>query len=159
MRALLNTMITEGTPVHDLKMITHLNELEFLGAKIDGKTLVNIVLMLLPESFKNFCFNYSMSKMPYTLAELLKELQATEGIVGHKGNVQVMEKYLLLQRRVKRRTMFQCRLHNLKSRNPRLVKASRKASASLVVRRVTGIMIDQRNLTLRTTIPQVCLLL
>ena len=33
-----------------------------------------------------------MSKRSYTLAELLKELQAAEGIVGHKGNVQVMEK-------------------------------------------------------------------
>ena len=34
-----------------------------------------------------------MSNGSYSLAELLKELQPAEGIIGHKGNVQVMEKY------------------------------------------------------------------
>ena len=48
--------------------------------------------MSLPKSFKNFCLNYSMSKGYYSLAELLKELQVVEGIVGHKGNMQVAEK-------------------------------------------------------------------
>ena len=40
MKALLNKKMAEGTPVQDhvLKMIAHLNELEILGAKIDGKT-------------------------------------------------------------------------------------------------------------------------
>ena len=39
MRALLNTKMAEGTPVQDhvLKMIAHLNELEILGAEINGK--------------------------------------------------------------------------------------------------------------------------
>ena len=54
-------------------MIAHLNELEILGAEIDSENQVDIVLMSLPESFKNFCFNYSMSKGSYSLAELLKE--------------------------------------------------------------------------------------
>ena len=64
MRALLNTKMVEGTSVRDhvLKMIGHLNELEILGAKIDGESQVDIVFMSLPESFKNFCLNYSMSK-------------------------------------------------------------------------------------------------
>ena len=95
MRALLNTKMTEGTPVQEyvLKMISHLNEQEILGAKIDGDTQVDIVLMSLPESFKNLRLNYTMIKRSYTLAELLKELQATEGIMGHKKSVQVMEKY------------------------------------------------------------------
>ena len=64
MKALLNTNIAEGTPVRDhiLKMIAHLNELEILGAEIDGEIQVDIVLMSLPESFKNFRINYSMSK-------------------------------------------------------------------------------------------------
>ena len=74
-------------------MIAHLNELEILGAKINGKTQVDIVLMSLPESFKNFCLNYNMSKRTYFLAKLLKELPTAEGIVGHpKKTVQVMEK-------------------------------------------------------------------
>ena len=89
MRALLNTKMVECTPIQDhvLKMITHLNELEILGAEIDGKIQVDIMLMSLPESFKNFCLNYTMSKRSYTLVELLKELQAAKGIVEHKGNV------------------------------------------------------------------------
>ena len=64
MKALLNTKMAEGTPVQDhvLKLISHLNELEILGAEIDGESQVNIVLMSLPESYKNFRLNYSMSK-------------------------------------------------------------------------------------------------
>ena len=95
MKALLNTKMAEGTPIQDhvLKMTAHLNELEILGAfKIDRKTQVDVVLMSLPESFKNFRLNYSISKRSYTLVELLKNLQAVEGIIGHKGNVQVMKK-------------------------------------------------------------------
>ena len=94
MRALLNTKMVEGTPVwnHVLKMIAHLNELEILGAEIDSESQVDIVLMSLPESFKNFCLNYSMSKGSYSLAELLKELHAVEGILGHAKSVQVEEK-------------------------------------------------------------------
>ena len=59
MRALLNTKMAEGTPVRDhiLKMFSHMNELEILGAEIDGKSQVNIVLMSLLESYKNFRLN------------------------------------------------------------------------------------------------------
>ena len=94
MRALLNTKMAEGTLVRDhvLKMISHLNELEILGAEIDGESQVDIVLMSLPESYKNFRLNYSMSKESYSLAELLKELQAVEGILGHAKSAQVVEK-------------------------------------------------------------------
>ena len=40
MRAPLNTKMAEGTPVRDhvLKMISHLNELDILGAEIDGES-------------------------------------------------------------------------------------------------------------------------
>ena len=40
MKALLNTKMAEGSPVqeHVLKMISHLNELEVLGAEVDGET-------------------------------------------------------------------------------------------------------------------------
>ena len=70
MRAFLNIKMAEGTPVrnHVLKMIAHLNELEILGAKIDDESQVNIVLMSLPESYKNFHRNYSISKGSYSLA-------------------------------------------------------------------------------------------
>ena len=48
--------------------------------------------MSLPESFKNFHLNYSMSKESYSLAELLKELQVAKGILGHAKSVHVSEK-------------------------------------------------------------------
>jgi len=94
MKALLNTKMAEGTPVQDhvLKVIAHLNELEILGAEIDGETQIDIVLMSLPESFNSFRLTYNMSKSHYSLAELLKELQAAEGIIGHKRSLHVMEK-------------------------------------------------------------------
>ena len=41
---------------------------------------------------KNFCLNYSISKGSYSLTELLKELQAVEGILGHVKSVQVAKK-------------------------------------------------------------------
>ena len=43
MRAFLNTKIAEGTLVRDhvLKMFSHLNELEILGAEIDGESQVD----------------------------------------------------------------------------------------------------------------------
>ena len=71
MRALLNTKMAEGISVQDhiLKMIVHLNEMEIMGAEIDGESQVDIVLMSLLESFKNFHLNYSMSKGSYSLAE------------------------------------------------------------------------------------------
>ena len=42
MRALLNMKMAEGTPIRDhvLKMISHLNELDILGAEIDGESQV-----------------------------------------------------------------------------------------------------------------------
>ena len=41
-------------------MISYLNELEILGAEIDGETQVDIVLMSLPESFNSFRLTYNM---------------------------------------------------------------------------------------------------
>ena len=94
MKALLNTKMAEGHPVQDhvLKMITHMNKLEILSAEIDGETQVDIVLMSLPESFNSFRLTYYINKSHYSLAELLKELQAAEGIIGHKRSLHVMEK-------------------------------------------------------------------
>ena len=71
-------------------MIAHLNELEILGAEIDGKTQVDIVLMSLLDSFKNYRLNYTMIKRSYSLVKLLKELHAAEGIIGHKKSVHMM---------------------------------------------------------------------
>jgi hypothetical protein len=82
MKSLMNTQMAEGTPVRDhvLKMMSHLNEMEILGADIDAETQVDIILMSLPRSFEQFRLNYNMNKRVYSLAELLTELQAAEGL-------------------------------------------------------------------------------
>ena len=76
--------MTEGTSVreHFLRMISHLNTLEVLGADIDGESQADMILQSLPESFKKFRLNYNMKKKNYKLSELMNELVAVEGILG-----------------------------------------------------------------------------
>ena len=76
--------MAEGTSVreHCLRMISHLNTLEVLGADIDGESQANMILQSLPESFKEFRLNYNMNKKIYTLSKLMNELVSTEGILG-----------------------------------------------------------------------------
>ena len=64
----MNTNMIEGTPVRDhvLKMMNHLNELDILGAKIDEKTQVDIMLQSLSESFTQFRLNCNMNKHSYS---------------------------------------------------------------------------------------------
>lgn len=89
MRALMNTKMTEGTPVRDhvLKMMSLLNELEVLGANIDNESQVEMILQSLPDSFQQFRLNYNMNKMNLSLALLLNELQAAETIIKQQGPV------------------------------------------------------------------------
>ena len=56
--------MTEGISVreHCLRMISHLNTLEVLGADIDGESQADMILQSLPESFKKFRLNYNMKK-------------------------------------------------------------------------------------------------
>ena len=53
MKQLFNTSMRKGSSVreHVLKMMNLLNELEILGADIDGESQVDIILQSLPESF------------------------------------------------------------------------------------------------------------
>ncbi|KAL8134578.1 hypothetical protein AgCh_009559 [Apium graveolens] len=94
MKALMNTQMAEGTPVRDhvLMMMSHLNEIEILGAELDGETQIDIILMSLSKSFKQFRLNYNMNKRQYSLAELLTELQEAEGLFRQSVQVNVAEK-------------------------------------------------------------------
>ncbi|XP_074556263.1 uncharacterized protein LOC141812121 [Curcuma longa] len=94
MRNLMTTTMKEGTPVreHILKMMAHLNEIEVLGGEIDGETQVDIILQTLPKSFEQFRLNYNMNKRLYSLAELLTELKATEGLFRQNSQVHIAEK-------------------------------------------------------------------
>ena len=84
MRLILNTKMSQGTSVreHCLKMISHLNTLEVLGANIDGESQADMILQSLPKLIEEFRFNYNMNKNIYTLFELMNELVAVEGILG-----------------------------------------------------------------------------
>ena len=62
-------------------MMDSLNELDILGAAIDAKSQIDIILESLPDSFNHFKINYNMNKMSLTLAELSSQLVATEGIM------------------------------------------------------------------------------
>ena len=59
MRIILNSKMAQGTPIreHCFKMICYLNTLEILGADIDGESQVDMILQLLPKSFKEFRLN------------------------------------------------------------------------------------------------------
>ena len=74
MKALMNTNMAEGTLVRDhvLKMIGYLNELEILGAEIDGETQIDILLQSLPNSFNQFRLNYTMNKLNFTFGGIIK---------------------------------------------------------------------------------------
>ena len=75
--------MTEGTSrEYCLRMISHLNTLEVLGADTDGESQVDIILQSLRESFKEFRLNYNMNKKIYTLSKLMNELVAAKSILG-----------------------------------------------------------------------------
>ncbi|XP_017701902.1 uncharacterized protein LOC108511839 [Phoenix dactylifera] len=75
--------MVEGTAVRDhvLKMISYIDELETLGANIDGETKVDAILSSLSENYNQFILNYNMNKMSSTLSELLNMLQAAEDLI------------------------------------------------------------------------------
>jgi len=89
-RNFMNCRMKSGTPVRDhmLLIISHLNEMELMGAEIDGETQVDMILETLPEMFDNFKLNYSMNKLSYSLPELMKELQTVKTLLlkGKKRN-------------------------------------------------------------------------
>lgn len=91
-RQFMNCRMRPGTPVreHMMTIMGHLNEMEIMGAEIDGDTKVDMILETLTDSFDNFKLNYSMNKLDYSLPELIKELQAAETIL-HKGKNKVGE--------------------------------------------------------------------
>ena len=84
MRKIMSTSMPEGASVreHVLRMMEYLNEIEVLGGFIDGDTKIDIILHSLPRSYENFRLNVIMSKKGYTLAELLTDLVAAEGLMG-----------------------------------------------------------------------------
>ncbi|XP_051138781.1 uncharacterized protein LOC127256688 [Andrographis paniculata] len=84
MRKIMTSFMPEGTSVreHVLKMMENLNEIELLGGQIDADTKIDMILHSLPKSYENFRLNTILTKKDYTLAELLVDLVAAEGLMG-----------------------------------------------------------------------------
>ena len=74
MKQIMNTRMSEGTPVRDhmIKMIGLFNELGDLGVDVDWETQNNMVLETLPPSFNHFKLNYSMNKLEWSLNKLMQ---------------------------------------------------------------------------------------
>ena len=75
-----------------IRMIQLFNEMEILGAKIDRETLVDMVLDTLPNSFKWFKLNYSISNMIMSLNELMRELPMVEEILKDQIGIHMVVK-------------------------------------------------------------------
>ena len=78
LKRITDTKMEKGTRVRDhvLKMMDYLNEVEIHGVQIDDKIKINIVIELLPNTFKEFKVNYILNNKDMTLIELMHELHA-----------------------------------------------------------------------------------
>ena len=142
----MNSKMSEESSVWDycLKIISYLKELEILGATVDRKTQVDMLLETLPDSFNQFKLNYTMNKMTLPLPKLMKELQAAEGILCAKGHIHIVEDGTSLG---KLKGKNQKKKNNKKSANKNLTpsgglrrngqKQNLKGNVSTVGRKVT----------------------
>ncbi|CAA0819636.1 Unknown protein, partial [Striga hermonthica] len=95
MRKIMSSVMPEVASVreHVLKMMEYLNEIDVLGGIIDlGEAKIDIILHSLPKSYDNFRMNAIMNKKGYTLAELLTDLVAAEGLMGRGAQAHVSVK-------------------------------------------------------------------
>ncbi|KAB1216080.1 hypothetical protein CJ030_MR4G026974 [Morella rubra] len=92
MKLLMTTKLVEGASVRDYvpNMMSYIYELESLGAGMDDKTKVGVILASLPESFNQFVLNYNMNKMDVTLPELLNMLQSAEELIKNEKGFPMM---------------------------------------------------------------------
>ena len=69
--------MAEGTLVRDhvLKIFNDLNTLKIFSGEIDAEFQIDIILELLPNSFKQFKLNCNMNKIDFILFELLNALE------------------------------------------------------------------------------------
>ena len=75
-----------------IRMIALFNEMRILGAKINGKTQVDMILKTLVDSFKQFRLNYNMNKLMVSLAKLMKRLPMTKWILKDPKGVHMIVK-------------------------------------------------------------------
>ena len=63
----MNTRMTGGSVRdHCLKMMSHLNQAEVLGMKLEQRSQIDFIFESLPDRFTQFKVNYNMNKMDLT---------------------------------------------------------------------------------------------
>ena len=91
-RAIMNTRMTGGSVRdHCLKMMSHLNQAEVLGMKMEQRSRIDFIFESLPDRFTQFKVNYNMNKMDLTPTELMHELESAERAFGKSGSVHMTE--------------------------------------------------------------------
>ena len=91
-RAIMNTRMTGGSVRdHCLKMMSHLNQAEVLGMKMEQRSQIDFIFESLPDRFTQFKVNYNMNKMDLTPTELMHELESAERAFGKSGGVHMTE--------------------------------------------------------------------
>ncbi|RVW71489.1 hypothetical protein CK203_061009 [Vitis vinifera] len=116
--------------------------MEILGDEIDGETQVDMVLGTLPNSFKHFKINYNMNKMVMSLPELIRELQAVEGILKDQKDIHMSVKHSSCYSSQKKKKSTKSTKQKGKFKGNRKKKKKRKgqgASVFFVVRKAIGI--------------------
>ena len=76
---------------HCLKMMSHLNQAEVLGMKMEQRSQIDFIFESLPDRFTQFKVNYNMNKMDLTPTELIHELESAERAFGKSGSVHMTE--------------------------------------------------------------------
>ena len=91
-RAIMNTRMTGGSVRdHCLKMMSHLNQAEVLGMKMEQRSQIDFIFESLPDRFTQFKVNYNMNKIDLTPTELMHELESAERAFGKSGGVHMTE--------------------------------------------------------------------
>ena len=101
-----------------------------------------MVLGTLPNSFKHFKINYNMNKMVMSLPELIRELQAVEGILKDQKDIHMSVKHSSCYFSQKKKKSTKSTKQKGKFKGNRKKKKKRKgqgASVFFVVRKAIGI--------------------
>ena len=113
-------------------MMDYLNEIEIHDVQINDKTIINMVIEYLPDTFKEFKVSYILNNKDMTLIELLHELNTIDNFIIvenflKKNSLQGLSRKIGISK--KELGLANCPLKEV---------ASQKASIINVDRRVTG---------------------
>ena len=89
---LINTRMIGGrVKDHCLAMISHISRAEVMGAKLQKKMKIDLILQSLPKHFNQFQVNYNMHKMDLTPVQLMHKLESAEQSLKEPSNINFTE--------------------------------------------------------------------